>query len=213
MIGSASKAWMAAVPALLALVCVARDAPAEDAPPAGSWRKLAVRRFTIPVETEIDHSLRDLPRILKAYQPAGAKVSDVSVVLDGPRKVPRVTFKAVVHVDVDVGIFTIARDEAVWVRADVTGRVGRCPQDASRAGYEIRMDLTSSDEPLSANASTLVASFCVGDPKNASREVELTSFMQIGPDYGTRVAGRLATNMLIKQTDPFVAALRATLNR
>jgi hypothetical protein len=97
----------------------------------------------------------------------------------------------------------------------VTSRAGKCAYDASRLGYEVKLDFVSSDEPLSANVSTMVAAFCV-DPMSASnadapRHAEITTFMQVGPDYGTRVAGRLATNMLIKQTDPIVTALRESI--
>lgn len=205
------RAFLGALAIVLGSGSTSADARAEQIPAAGSWRKLAVRRFAIQDQTELDATLRDVPKILQSFRPAGGKITDLSVVLDGPRHVPRVTFKAIVHVDVDVGLFSVSHDEEMWVRADVTSRAGRCTYDASRAGYEIKLDLTSSDEPVSANASTLVASFCLGEPRNGAREVELTSFMQVGPDYGTRVAGRLATNMLIKQTDPFVQALKATL--
>lgn len=201
-----------AAAALVALTAVAAtDAPAragEPTPAAGTWRKLAVRKFSVESGADLDAAMRDVPKLLAFFKPAGLKVSDLSVVADGPKKVPRVVFRATVHVDVEVGVFSVARDEQVWVRADVTSRMGRCAYDPSRAGYEIKLDLSSSDEPVSANASSLVAAFCFGEPKDGQREVELTSFMQIGPDYGTRVAGRLATNMLIKQTDPFVTAIR-----
>jgi hypothetical protein len=198
--------------ALAAIASTAGDpsvaSAGEPTPAAGSWRKLAVRKFSVDSGADLDAAMRDVSKLLTFFKPAGLKVSDLSVVADGPKKVPRVVFRATVHVDVEVGLFSVARDEQVWIRADVTSRMGRCAYDPSRAGYEIKLDLSSSDEPVSANASSLVAAFCFGEPKDGQREVELTSFMQIGPDYGTRVAGRLATNMLIKQTDPFVTAIR-----
>jgi hypothetical protein len=181
----------------------------EDVPAAGTFRKLAVRKFQVDASTDVQQVLSDLPRLLRHFKPAGAKITQLGVVAEGPRQLPRVTFRATVHVNVDVGVFSVARDEDLWVRADVTTRPGRCAYDATRAGYEVRLDLTSSDEPVSANASSLIAAICVSEPNGATREIELTSFMQIGPDYGRRVAGRLATNMLIQQTDPFVAAVRS----
>jgi hypothetical protein len=195
----------------------------EAAPAVGSWRKLAVRKFDVPRDADMDAALRDIPRLLRHFKPAGVKVSDLSVENEGPRHLPRVTFKATMHVDVEVGPVRVARDEEVWVRADVTSRAGRCAYDANRLGYEVKLDFVSSDEPLSANVSTMVAAFCV-DPQSSSsspsqsqtstdapRHAEITTFMQVGPDYGTRVAGRLATNMLIKQTDPIVTALRESI--
>jgi hypothetical protein len=203
---------------LLALVAVAalvtRDAKSahasEDAPVPGSWRKLAVRKFDVPKDADMDAALRNIPRLLRHFKPAGVKVSDLSVENEGPRHLPRVTFKAMMHVDIEVGPVHVARDEEVWVRADVTARSGRCAYDPSRLGYEVKLDFTSSDEPLSANVSSMVAAFCV-DGEHDGRHAELTTFMQVGPDYGTRVAGRLATNMLIKQTDPIVSALRDSI--
>lgn len=196
--------------ALVSAALLGPDARAnEDAPPAGSFRKLAVRKFQVDASTDVQQVLSDLPRLLRHFKPAGAKISQLGVLAEGPRQLPRVTFRATVHVNVEVGLFSVARDEDLWVRADVTTRPGRCAYDPSRAGYEVRLDLTSSDEPVSANASSLIAAICVSEPKGATRDIELTSFMQIGPDYGRRVAGRLATNMLIQQTDPFVAAVRS----
>lgn len=203
-------------------LCVAggeRGAEAsEDAPAAGSWRKLAVRSFDVPDDADLATTLQDLPRLLRHFHPQGVKVTDLSVENEGPRKLPRVTFKATMHVNVDVGPVRVEKDEQVWVRADVTARAGRCTYDATRLGFEVKLDLSPSDEPVSANVQTMVAALCV-DPKppgapgapDAPRHAELTSFMQVGPDYGTRVAGRLATNMLIKQTDPIVAAVRGSL--
>lgn len=210
---SGFRALLAALP-LVGLLPGATEASAADpVPTPGSWRKLAVRKFTVADNADLDTTLKDVGKILTHFRPAGLKVTDLSVVPEGPKRVPRVMFRATVHVDVEVGVFSVSRDEQVWVRADVTARGGRCAYDPSRAGYEVKLDLSSSDEPVSANASSLVAALCVGEAKDGQREIELTSFMQIGPDYGTRVAGRLATNMLIKQTDPFVTALRVATTR
>ncbi len=194
-------------------------AASENAPTPGSWRKLAVRTFDLPDDADIDTTLKDLPRLLRHFHPQGVKVTDLSVANEGPRKLPRVMFKATMHVNVDVGPVRVEKDEEVWVRADVSARAGRCAYDASRLGFEVKLDLSASEEPVSANVQTMVAALCV-DPKPADtaiggtpvpRHAELTSFMQVGPDYGTRVAGRLATNMLIKQTDPIVAAVQGSL--
>ena len=189
----------------------------EEAPTPGSWRKLAVRTFEVPEDADLDATVKDLPRLLRHFHPQGLKVTDLSVENEGPRHLPRVTFKATMHVDVQVGPVHVEKDEEVWVRADVSARAGRCAYDPSRLGFEVKLDLTASDEPVSANVQTMVAALCV-DPPHASapgadgsaapRRAELTSFMQVGPDYGTRVAGRLATSMLIKQTEPIMLAVR-----
>jgi hypothetical protein len=189
----------------------------EEAPTPGSWRKLAVRTFEVQPDADMDATLKDLPRLLRHFRPQGIKVTDLAVENEGPRHLPRVTFKATMHVDVDVGPVHVEKDEEVWVRADVTSRAGKCAYDANRLGFEVKLDLTASEEPVSANVQTMVAALCV-DPKVAPsadpqvptpvRRAELTSFMQVGPDYGTRVAGRLATNMLVKQTDPIMLAVK-----
>jgi hypothetical protein len=188
---------------------------AEEAPAAGAWKKLAVRHFDVQPDADFDATLQDIPRLLRHFKPAGVKVTDLGVENVGPRKLPRVTFKATMHVDLDVGPVHVTKDEQVWVRADVSARAGRCAYDPSRLGYEVKLDFSSSEEPLSANVSSMVAAFCVDPVSQGSqtepRHAELTSFMQVGPDYGTRVAGRLATNMLVKQTDPIVTALRESL--
>ena len=214
-------AALAAFPVLAALTIMGGEksvAASEDAPTPGSWRKLAVRTFDLPDDADLDATLKDVPRLLRHFRPQGVKVTDLSVESEGPRKLPRVTFKATMHVNVDVGPVRVERDEEVWVRADVTARAGRCAYDPTRLGFEVKLDLSASEEPVSANVQTLVAALCVdrrasGDPATAPvvRHAELTSFMQVGNDYGTRVAGRLATNMLIKQTDPIVAAVQQSL--
>ncbi len=213
---------LVAAASLCALALVGGEtnvAASEEAPTPGSWRKLAVRTFDLPDDADIDTTLKDLPRLFRHFHPQGVKVTDLSVANEGPRKLPRVTFKAMMHVNVDVGPVHVEKDEEVWVRADVSARAGRCAYDPSRLGFEVKLDLSASDEPVSANVQTMVAALCV-DPKPAdtaigvppiTRHAELTSFMQVGPDYGTRVAGRLATNMLIKQTDPIAAAVQGSL--
>ncbi len=214
-----------ATSAICALTLVggaSRASASEEAPTPGSWRKLAVRTFDLPDDADIDTTLKDLPRLLRHFHPQGVKVTNLSVENEGPRKLPRVTFKATMHVDVEVGPVHVEKDEEVWVRADVTARAGRCAYDPSRLGFEVKLDLSASDEPVSANVQTMVAALCVdpqretGESQSTSgsgfrRRAELTSFMQVGPDYGTRVAGRLATNMLVKQTEPILAAVQGSL--
>ena len=83
-----------------------------------------------------------------------------------------------------------------------------CPYDKKRLGYELVVDLSDSDEPIAANVSHWAASLCVTQLPDGSLDVQMMTFMQIGPDYGTWMAGRLVTDMLIQQTDPLVAAIK-----
>jgi hypothetical protein len=198
----------ATISALSALVV--SDAHAEERPTPGSWRKLAVRRFELPEEARLERIVEELPTLVRAYRPQGAKISDVSFSDGSVDKAPEIRFRATVHVDVSVGPLHVSRDETVNVAAQVRVQKTRCSYDPGREAYEIYMDLTRSDEPLAANAQALAVALCVGATEKGQRAVELTSFMQIGPDYGTRAAGRIATDLLARQADALVTAIRAT---
>jgi hypothetical protein len=200
-------------PWLLALLLIAASsgtARADDAPGAGSWRKLAQRQFHLAPPTEpVDVALQDALRVVRSFRPASAKVSDLNVVTPGPKHVPRVSFRSTQRVPISLGIATVTKEKTVWVRGDVSVRkLSACPYDKKRLGYEIVVDLTDSDEPVAANVSNWAASLCVTQLGDGSLDVQMMTFMQIGPDYGTWMAGRMVTDMLIQQTDPLVAAIK-----
>ena len=200
-------------PWILAAVVVmagAGTAKADNAPPAGSWRKLAKRHFRLAAPAEAaSASLPDALRVVKGFKPASAKVSDLKVVTPGPRQVPRVSFRSTQRVPISLGIGTITKEETVTVRGDVSVRsLKACPYDEGKQGYEIVVGLTDSDEPVAANVSNWAASLCVSKLPGGELDVNMMTFMQIGPDYGTWMAGRLVTDMLIQQTDPLVAAIK-----
>lgn len=209
MIRNASP-WLLALLVIVGCAASARTAQADAAPGAGSWRKLAQRHFRLPPPTEpVDVALQDALRVVRSFRPASAKVSDLKVVTPGPKRVPRVTFRSTQRVPISLGIATVTREESVMVRGDVSvHKLKACPYDDKRLGYEIIVDLSDSDEPVAANVSNWATSLCVTQLDDRSLDVQMTTFMQIGPDYGTWMAGRLVTDMLIQQTDPLVAAIK-----
>jgi len=198
---------------LLAMLLVAGwcgTARADEAPGAGSWRKLAQRHFRLAAPKEpVDVALQDALRVMRSFRPVSATVSDLKVVTRGPKLVPRVTFRSTQRVPIRLGVMTVTREESAWVRGDVFAhKLQACPYDDKRLGYEIIVDLSASDEPVAANVSNWAASLCVSRLADGSLDVQMTTFMQIGPDYGTFMAGRLVTDLLIQQTDPLVAAIK-----
>jgi hypothetical protein len=199
--------WLLAIGVVMAC---AGTANADNAPAAGSWRKLAQRHFRLAAPAE--PSAADLPdalRVVRGFKPASAKVTDLNVVTPGPKQVPRVSFRSTQRVPISLGVATITKEETVWVRGDVSVRkLKACPYDDGRQGYEIVVGLTDSDEPVAANVSNWAASLCVSKLPDGALDVNMMTFMQIGPDYGTWMAGRLVTDMLIQQTDPLVAAIK-----
>lgn len=205
------------IPWLLGLVFIVATsaattgtAAADDAPGAGTWRKLAQRKFRLAAPSQpVDVALQDALRVVRSFRPASAKITDLKVVSPGPKSVPRVTFRSTQRVPISLGILSVTKEETVWVRGDVSVRkLKACPYDDKRLGYEIIVDLSDSDEPVAANVSNWATSLCVTQVADGSLDVQMTTFMQIGPDYGTWMAGRLVTDMLIQQTDPLVAAIK-----
>ncbi len=200
--------WILAV---LVVMAGAGTAQADSAPAAGSWRKLAQRHFRLSAKAEAGDAtgLPDALRVVRGFKPASAKVTDLKVVAPGPRQVPRVSFRSTQRVPISLGIATVTKEETVWVRGDVSVRTLKaCPYDDGKQGYEIVVGLTDSDEPVAANVSNWAASLCVSKLPGGELDVTMMTFMQIGPDYGTWMAGRLVTDMLIQQTDPLVAAIK-----
>lgn len=199
--------WILAV--LVVMAC-AGTANADDAPAAGSWRKLAQRHFRLAAPAEAaSGALPDALRVVRGFKPASAKVTDLKVTAPGPKQVPRVSFRSTQRVPISLGVATITKEETVWVRGDVSVRTLKaCPYDDGKQGYEIVVGLTDSDEPVAANVSNWAASLCVSKLPDGALDVNMMTFMQIGPDYGTWMAGRLVTDMLIQQTDPLVAAIK-----
>ena len=203
--------WILAV--LVVIMAGAGTAQADSAPAAGSWRKLATRHFRLAAPTEASagdtNQLPDALRVVRGFKPASAKVTDLKVVAPGPRQVPRVSFRSTQRVPISLGVATVTKEETVWVRGDVSVRTLKaCPYDDGKQGYEIVVGLTDSDEPVAANVSNWAASLCVSKLPGGELDVNMMTFMQIGPDYGTWMAGRLVTDMLIQQTDPLVAAIK-----
>ncbi len=188
-------------------VLSAAPAHAEDKPVRGSWKRLAVRTVHVAEGAHVDGLEQRALDLVRALRPEGARIADLKVSGGGDDPV-RVSFKATTRVDVSVGPIRVTKDESFTVRARVGAERARCAADGSRPGYNFRLDLSESDEPVAANADALVLSVCRGATADT---YELTTYMQIGPDYGTRVAGRLATDLLTRQTDPAVRAFQAVV--
>lgn len=201
----------AAVLSSLLAFTASRPADADDAPAPYSWKRLAVRRLTLRDSSDraaIREAFRDPQRMLKAFQPRGVKVEAIHV--EAPahgRSRQRLVFRAHAVVPVPLGPIRVRAPFDAWVRADAVSWEGRCPYDDSRPAFGLKLLLGESDEPISANANAIAVVACVDEGKAGHPEVEVTTLMQVGPDYGSRVAGAFVSRLLVDQTDPLVLAM------
>ncbi len=195
--------------ALLFLLTLTASVHAENKPARGSWRRLAVRREVLAPDARLADLDRRTLELLRAFQPSGAKVESLSVLPPEGEQPLRLSFRATTRVNVDVGPIPVSSERTVTVRARVTSARAACGPDPAIPGFRYMLDLRESDEPLAANADALVVAVCATAEPNV---YEVATYMQVGPDYGTRVAGRVATDLLTRQTDGFVHALHAVVD-
>lgn len=202
---------LAAALSSLLVFATPRALCADDAPAPYSWKRLAVRRLTLRDAQDraaIREAFRDPQRMLKAFQPRGVQVEAIHV--EPPahgRSRQRLVFRAHAVVPVPLGPIRVRAPFDAWVRADAVSWEGRCPYDATRPAFGLKLLLSESDEPISANAHAIAVVACVDEGAAARPEVEVTTLMQVGPDYGARVAGAFVSRLLVDQTDPLVLAM------
>jgi hypothetical protein len=141
-------------------------------------------------------ALDDIPGLLKYYVPAGAKISEQTVIDKGPRGLPRVSFRATKTV--------LFKNISMMVRGDVSRRFISCAAPANAEGVRIEIELTDSDAAISDHIQTFFVDICI-TPTNNDIDITGTSFVT-GPDLNSLIGDQIKA-ILRQQTQPLVQAL------
>jgi hypothetical protein len=86
--------------------------------------------------------------------------------------------------------------------------MARIPQGCSD-GYRLSLDLRGSDRDITLQTELVEVDVCTNSPGQGGVGILYFARMIVGQDYGVRVAGRVAREMLTKQVAPLIQTLKS----
>lgn len=192
--------------AIVPLCAIILSAPASAQ--AQEWIRFDTVRFHVSGDQPLvsfEQALEDLSMLSRAYEPDGADISDLRVLDQGPRGLPRVIFNAT------RGVGFVRYTAQVKADIDTRKKARECARVPGSKGYRILVNTTESDNLVSANVSVLVITLCARELEG-QHELEVIAHgkMKKGHDYG-RFAGPAITRLIEAQTGSLLSALRQVI--
>ncbi len=184
-------------------------APTSSEAAGGEWIEFDSVKFSIKGDkplNSLEDALDDLIKLSHAFEPDGAEISDLNVIEKGPKKVPRVTFRATRGVGFIKHTATVKAD--IYTQKKVKG----CKRWPGSKAYQIKVNMADSDNLVAANVSVFAVTLCARENADTGRlNVVASGRMKKGHDYG-RIAGPAIRKLIEAQTDPLLDALREVVD-
>ncbi len=183
-----------------------------DEPPRGRGELIPLRSRSFESElplAEVRHrssaALRNLPGLLSHFEPALPPGGSIR----GLRMTNSVlSFDAALPVNCSFSGLSLPRVNLAQ-RLVAVASARRYSRDGC-GGFELRLDLRASDEHISNQADAILARLCFSETPSGTR-LSLSALMEVGPDYGTRCAGKFARDLLSAQIPPLENAIREAI--